>query len=225
MEMQNWFCFLWQLLAAFAMAFPESPSTTLGRSASPASPVKTTSLSTTTYDDDKSGQNARHPPPAEELAMRDREIVEEHGSRQSAHYYMEVPDSPLPSDESSAADVEPPPLPCHGPGNPPDDYLNPEPSRDERQEEGAEWKTVRFYENTQLRSVDPEEAAAEPSGDEDRVSDSTQRAERLSEGSSHDEVVASDNASNASLKANVNADILESGYVPYAPPLYENTEP
>ncbi|KAK7446761.1 hypothetical protein BaRGS_00040241 [Batillaria attramentaria] len=95
------------------------------------------------------------PVPVVELVMRERENTaqEQPGSHQSAHYYMEVPDSPPPSDEEDVAE-EAPLRPCHGPCDPPDDYLVPEPSRDETEEEGTEWKTVPFYENTQLRNAE-----------------------------------------------------------------------
>ncbi|KAK7452085.1 hypothetical protein BaRGS_00039783, partial [Batillaria attramentaria] len=100
--------------------------------------------------------------PPVELAMHQRNSAENEASGQSVHYYMEVPDSPPPSDESvSDEDPSPPPV-CHGPGNPPDDYLVPQPSRDETEEEGAEWKTVPFYENTQLRNTDLETSAEPP---------------------------------------------------------------
>ncbi|KAK7462047.1 hypothetical protein BaRGS_00038536 [Batillaria attramentaria] len=167
----------------------------------------------------KFGPNTGHPSPSVELAMRERSSggLETDGSRQSAHHYMEVPDSPPPSDEGSAADDVPPPPPvCHGPGNPPADYLNPQPSRDEAEEEGAEWKTVPFYQNTQLRSIDQDVSSQLP-GSEQAASDNNQRADQQT-----DEVFAS---ANTPPTASTSDDTLESDYVPYAPPLYENTRP
>ncbi|KAK7455967.1 hypothetical protein BaRGS_00039392, partial [Batillaria attramentaria] len=49
---------------------------------------------------------------------------------------------------------EEPPRPCQRPQRPPSDYLRGAASREEREEEGREWKTVPFYENTQIRNVE-----------------------------------------------------------------------
>ncbi|KAK7462046.1 hypothetical protein BaRGS_00038535, partial [Batillaria attramentaria] len=191
-----------------------------------------------------SGQNAAHILHGEELVMRERENVspEEHGSGQSANYYMEVPDSPPPSDGSSAGD-EPPPLPlhgranssddylvpeptrdqtetpppvCHGPGNLPDDYLNPEPSRDETEEEGTEWKTVPFYENTQIKNFEP--TARHPHSEAQASHSDLCQETVVSAVGFHVGGASGDDTETENFNVQD-----EEGYVPYAPRLYENT--
>ncbi|KAK7475708.1 hypothetical protein BaRGS_00033030, partial [Batillaria attramentaria] len=154
-------------------------------------------------------QNVTQPLPVEELAMREREsaVPEEPGSYQSVHYYMEVPDSPLPSDEEDVA-AEPPPRPCHGPGNLPDDYLNPGPSHEETEEEGTEWKTIPFYENTQIRNMETTGGASSILGSES----SAENTSIIIETGPPNTVNSSDGSE-------------ETDYVRHSPSLYENTSP
>ncbi|KAK7461614.1 hypothetical protein BaRGS_00038621, partial [Batillaria attramentaria] len=156
-------------------------------------------------------------PMVESRAVRARQRVEreEETSGQSVHEYFYVPDSPPPSDEDEFADDEPPPPVCHGPGNPPTDYLNPEPSRDETEEEGAEFSTVPFYHNTQLRPVGAT-----------GTSFSTTTADNTYTGAS--EMVLDRNAEtldDIACAENSKSDTTESEYVRYSPQLYENTMP
>ncbi|KAK7462044.1 hypothetical protein BaRGS_00038533 [Batillaria attramentaria] len=166
MKKHYWCFFLYHLLPSLATAFPVTPYIILEANIPTASDV---SISQSSSDVNKyhmaARKNARPSSPPVELAVHQRNSAENEASGQSVHYYMEVPDSPPPSDESVSEEVPPPPPVCHGPGNPPDDYLVPQPSRDETGEEGAEWKTVPFYENTQLRNTD-QETSAEPPRDE-----------------------------------------------------------
>ncbi|KAK7475723.1 hypothetical protein BaRGS_00033045 [Batillaria attramentaria] len=162
------------------------------------------------------------PQPVQELPMVERRAVrarqrvecEEETSGQSVHEYFYVPDSPPPSDEDEFADDEPPPPVCHGPGNPPTDYLNPEPSSDEIEEEGAEFSTVPFYQNTQIRNVGATGSSHSTTADNTETGAS--------------EMILDSNAETLDDTAcveNSDSDTTESGYVRYSPQLYENTMP
>ncbi|KAK7478002.1 hypothetical protein BaRGS_00030760, partial [Batillaria attramentaria] len=152
-----------------------------------------------------------------ELAVIERRSValEEEGSRQSAHFYMEVPDSPPPSDEDDAAEVAPPPV-CHGPGNRPADYLNPEPSSDELEGEGTEWKTVPFYQNTQIRNI-----TASGTPEDKSTPAALANNEPSTSGVSGSPQLVASASGNSSGHSDTADNTTE--YVPYDPRLYENT--
>ncbi|KAK7475724.1 hypothetical protein BaRGS_00033046, partial [Batillaria attramentaria] len=111
-------------------------------------------------------------------------------------------------------DDEPPPPVCRGPGNPPTDYLNPEPSRDETEEEGAEFNTVPFYHNTQLRPVGATGTSFGTAADNMDTGASEMALDSNAE--TLDDIACAENSK---------SDTTESEYVRYSPPLYENTMP
>ncbi|KAK7484219.1 hypothetical protein BaRGS_00024589, partial [Batillaria attramentaria] len=158
----------------------------------------------------------RHQSPIELAVIERRSVaLEEEGSRQSAHFYMEVPDSPPPSDEDDAAEVAPPPV-CHGPGNRPADYLNPEPSSDELEGEGTEWKTVPFYQNTQIRNI-----TASGTPEDKSTPAALANNEPSTSGVSGSPQLVASASGNSSGHSDTADNTTE--YVPYDPRLYENT--
>ncbi|KAK7484167.1 hypothetical protein BaRGS_00024537, partial [Batillaria attramentaria] len=152
------------------------------------------------------------PQPGLELVMQSRhDVPDEDWSSQSVHLYWDA-DPPASDGADAAAEDVPPPV-CHGPRNPPDDYLNPSTSRDEIEEEGTEWKTVPFYQNTQIRNVGATAAAAYDSAKtQDGVSPS-------------DSTLTASGVSNNPHTENCNTDVDETCYVGYDRRLYENTKP
>ncbi|KAK7478014.1 hypothetical protein BaRGS_00030772, partial [Batillaria attramentaria] len=161
---------------------------------------------------DAAGKRRRTKPPQPglELVMQSRhDVPEEDGSNQSVHLYCEA--DPPASDGADAAEDVPPSV-CHGPRNPPDDYLNPSASRDEIEEEGSEWKTVPFYQNTQIRNVSATAAAYDSAMTQDDVSPS-------------DSTPTASGVSKNSHTKNCNTDVDKTCYVAYDPRLYENTKP
>ncbi|KAK7484203.1 hypothetical protein BaRGS_00024573, partial [Batillaria attramentaria] len=161
----------------------------------------------------KGRKRAVIPQPAVELAVIQRRslVREEDGSAPSVHIYWDA--DPPAADGEDVAEEAPPPI-CHRPGNPPDDYLNPEPSRDETQDEGAEFNTVPFYHNTQIRNVG---ATAASDGD-------SQTAAPRKWMSSHpkDGTEASDDNPDSDRANTERKDVTD--YVGYDPRLYENTQ-
>ncbi|KAK7478016.1 hypothetical protein BaRGS_00030774, partial [Batillaria attramentaria] len=161
----------------------------------------------------KGRKRAVIPQPAVELAVIQRQslVREEDGSAPSVHIYWDA--DPPAADGEDAAEEAPPPI-CHRPGNPPADYLNPEPSRDETQDEGAEFNTVPFYHNTQIRNVG---ATAASDGD-------SQTAAPRKWMSSHpkDGTEASDDNPDSDGANTESSDVTD--YVGYDPRLYENTQ-
>ncbi|KAK7452831.1 hypothetical protein BaRGS_00039686, partial [Batillaria attramentaria] len=116
----------------------------------------------------------------------------------------------------TVADNAPPPV-CHGPRNPPADYLNPEPSRDETEEEGAEFNTVPFYQNTELRNIEAtgvsyDNSQAAPSNNNDHGATGASNNRHRETGSSDD-------------KQESDTETDSAGYLRYSPRLYENTKP
>ncbi|KAK7484173.1 hypothetical protein BaRGS_00024543 [Batillaria attramentaria] len=107
---------------------------------------------------------------------------------------------------------ETPPPVCHGPRDPADDYLSPAPSRDETEEEGTEWKTVPFYQNTQIRNLGATAAAYDSAKTQDDASPS-------------DRTLTASGVSNNPHTEYCNTEIGGTGYIGYDPRLYENTRP
>ncbi|KAK7484202.1 hypothetical protein BaRGS_00024572, partial [Batillaria attramentaria] len=158
--------------------------------------------------------------PSIELDVIERRSLarEGDGSAQSAHIYWDA--DPPASDGVDAAEETPPPA-RHRPGNPPADYLNPEPSRDETEEEAAEFNTVPFYQNAQIRNTGASGAAAE-SSQAVAINNSPPTATAASEyGNGQVEDRTDDNQRTGSADTETD----ETGYMKYAPRLYENTGP
>ncbi|KAK7446765.1 hypothetical protein BaRGS_00040245 [Batillaria attramentaria] len=160
-------------------------------------------------------------PPTPDTTMRERQSIplEEMASGQSVHYYWEVSDvSSAPTSFSEGEfddELPPPPPPCHDPGHPPDDYLKPVSSRDEREDTGADWKMVPFYGNTQLRDI----------RDADRTATGTSNMSYTESGATENNKAVDESSDNLAQIGKCGTEAEETEYVRYSPPLYENTYP
>ncbi|KAK7484168.1 hypothetical protein BaRGS_00024538, partial [Batillaria attramentaria] len=165
----------------------------------------------------RKGRNRTQPPPAVELDVIERQSLarEGDGSAPSVHIYWDA-DPPAADVEDDVTDNAPPPV-CHGPRNPPADYLNPEPSRDETEEEGAKFNTVPFYQNTELRNI----AATGVSSDNSQTAPSNNNDHGATGASNnrHRETGSSDDKQESDTETD------SAGYLRYSPRLYENTKP
>ncbi|KAK7484214.1 hypothetical protein BaRGS_00024584, partial [Batillaria attramentaria] len=177
----------------------------------------------------RKGRNRTQPQPDVELDVIERRSLarEGDGSAPSVHIYWDA-DPPDADGENvvdenvivnlscTIADNAPPPV-CHGPRNPPADYLNPEPSRDETEEEGAEFNTVPFYQNTELRNIEaagvsPDNSQTAPSNNNDHGATGVLNSRHRETGSSDD-------------KQESDTETDSAGYLRHSPRLYENTKP
>ncbi|KAK7452828.1 hypothetical protein BaRGS_00039683, partial [Batillaria attramentaria] len=163
------------------------------------------------------GRNRTQPQPAVELEVIERRSLarDGDGSAPSVHIYWDA--DPPAADGEDGPENAPPPV-CHGPRNPPADYLNPEPSRDETEEEGAEFNTVPLYQNTELRNIEATGVS----------SDITPTAPSRSSNNDHQVATGASNNSDTETGCLVNsldsdAEPDDTGYMRYSPRLYENT--